>query len=261
MTSRSIEIRTLRIPAEAVKQLSHENRFAYYLLGHIFNELMALQKVVAFALPKHDDHRPARFRAELAQSLFLFRLASGKIWEASNAIRSKEVAQLLLGLGLPQLEDGTARLKAVNKAVNDAAWLAPLRNGMSFHFPTYKDWQRFVTPEDGWEDDLVFLGTTSGNTFYDGSANVAHHWMLDLYGLPDPMDAIDPLIDEMIGLLRLMNNFLEDALGAFVSDVLLSSNAQKSDTAKVISPEFEHVSIPFWTWMPDRKGAERDVPG
>ncbi len=254
MTSRSIQVNELRIPLDAVKRLSNESRFSYYLLGHIFNELMALQKIVSFALPKHDDHRPARFRAELAQSLFLFRLASGKIWEASNAIRqTRELALTLRELVLPKMEDGPGRLKALNAAVNAASWLSPMRNGMGFHFPKYQDWETHVTPKENWEDDSVFLGAKSGNTFYDASATIAHDWMFSLYGLPDPKDAIDPLVVEMIDLLRVMNSFLEDALGTFIAEVILEGKGQDLPAVKVIAPEFERVSLPFWTWMPDRK--------
>jgi hypothetical protein len=38
----------LSVPLTAIKKLSDEQRFAYYLLGHIFNELMCLQKLVGF---------------------------------------------------------------------------------------------------------------------------------------------------------------------------------------------------------------------
>ncbi|MEO8279752.1 MAG: hypothetical protein ABI564_08680 [Ideonella sp.] len=78
MTNRTVEMYALSVPLTAIKKLSDEQRFAYYLLGHIFNELMCLQKLVGFALPKHDDRRPARLRPELGQAMFLFRLASGK---------------------------------------------------------------------------------------------------------------------------------------------------------------------------------------
>jgi len=77
--------------------------------------------------------------------------------------------------------------------------------------------------------------------------------MFSLYGLPDPKDAIDPLVGEMIDLLRVMNSFLKDALGTFVAEVILEGNGQDLPAVKVIAPEFERVSIPFWTWMPDRK--------
>ncbi len=50
MQNRSVEMYALGVPLDAIKKLSNEQRFAYYLLGHIFNELMCLQKLVAFAL-------------------------------------------------------------------------------------------------------------------------------------------------------------------------------------------------------------------
>lgn len=60
MQNRSVGMYALNVPLDFIKKLSDEQRFVYYLLGHIFNELMCLQKLVSFALPKHDDRRPAR---------------------------------------------------------------------------------------------------------------------------------------------------------------------------------------------------------
>src|SRR4051812_649870 len=96
----------VRIPLGVIKKLSDEDRFSYYLLGHMFNELMSLQKIVGFALPKHDDQRPARVRPEHAQAMLLFRLASGKIWETVLAINSKTLATTLRSLILPKMGDG-----------------------------------------------------------------------------------------------------------------------------------------------------------
>jgi hypothetical protein len=78
MASRAVDMYEIRIPIAAVKKLSNEDRFSYYLRGHMFNEIISLQKIVGFALPKHDDRRPARVRPEQAQAILLFRLASGK---------------------------------------------------------------------------------------------------------------------------------------------------------------------------------------
>ncbi len=175
MTSRSVEMYALTVPLDAIKRLTHERRFAYYLLGHTFNELMCLQKLIAFSLPKHDDHRPARLRPELGQAMFLFRLASGKV------------------------------------------------------------------------DDVVFLGKKSGNTYYDSADAVAQAWMFEQYGAQDLRAAIDLLIEEMISLLRLMNSFLEDALGAFIAEVIMDRPSSPQLVGKVLAPEFERVAIPFWT--------------
>ena len=251
--SRSVEMFTLTVPLGAIKKLSDEQRFAYYLLGHVFNELMCLQKLVGFSLPKHDDNRPARLRPELGQAMFLFRLASGKIWEASESIRkTKELARTLREDVLPHMPDGSARLKALNKAINGAAWLSPLRNSMGFHFPTFERWSTHVVPDESWVDDIVFFGDKSGNTYYDAADTVAQAWMFEQYGAVDLKSAVDLLVGEMIELLRLMNSFLEDVLGTFIAEVILDGSVTRQAAGKVLAPEFNSVAIPFWTAMPAR---------
>lgn len=57
----------------------------------------------------------------------------------------------------------------------------------------------------------------------------------------------------MIELLATMNTFLEDALGTLIGEVLLDGAGGKQSVGKVSSPDFERVSIPFWTAMKPRK--------
>lgn len=250
MTNRSVDMYEIRIPLNAVKQLSHEDRFSYYLLGHIFNELMSLQKIVGFALPKHNDTRPARVRPEHAQAMFLFRLASGKMWEAIETIRkNKQLSSTLRNLVLPKMPGGSDRLKALNASINAAPWLSPLRNGMGFHFPTFERWESHVVPDASWEDDYVFLGEQSGNTFYDASDAVAQGWMFSQYGHQNVREAVEPLISQMIALLGEMNTFLEEAIGTFIGEVLMDGKLKRRHLGKVIGPQHDKVVVPFWTAM------------
>ncbi|WP_143541736.1 hypothetical protein [Rhodoferax fermentans] len=254
MASRSVDMYELRVPLDAVKRLSDENRFSYYLLGHIFNELMSLQKIVSFALPKHEDSRPARFRPENGQAMFMFRLASGKIREASKAIRmNKQLASTLHNLILPRMVDGQNRLVKLNAAIDAASWLIPLRNGMVFHFPSFEDWEPHVKPDDSWVDDYVFLGEQSGNTFYDGADSVAQEWMFSQLGHPNLREAVDLLIGQLVELLTEMNTFLEDVLGTFIAEVMLDGKGMQKHVGKVLCTQFDQVSIPFWTVMKSRK--------
>jgi hypothetical protein len=255
--TRSVQMHTLTVPLSAIEKLSDKQRFAYYLLGHISNELICMQKLVGFALPKHNDRRPARLNPELGQAMFLFRLASGKVWEAGETIRkSKELASVLRADVLPHLPQGTQRLKEVNLAINNAKWLSPLRNGMGFHYPTFERWSKLVAPDESWMDDVVYLGTQSGNTYHDAADTIAQAWMFGQYEGGDPRRAVDPLIGEMISLLGLFNTFLEDALGVFVSHVILAGGgAEPKPAGKVLAPDFESVAVPFWTAMPPRRSS------
>jgi hypothetical protein len=120
---------------------------------------------------------------------------------------------------------------------------------MSFHFPNFDKWKNYINPDDSWVDDHVFLGRQSGNTFYDAADSVAQHWMFDQYGLPNVRDAVDPLISQMIDLLREMNTFLEDVLGILIAEVILDGGGEKKYVGRVLGPQHDLVSIPFWTAM------------
>jgi len=212
---------------------------------------MSLQKIVSFALPKHEDTRPSRVKPEQAQAMLIFRLASAKIWEASQAIRqNKHLAMTLRNVVLPKMPDGPMRLKALNKSINDAPWLSPLRHGMGFHFPKFEDWRSHIVPDESWVDDYVYLGEKSGNTFYEAADSIGQSWMFSQYGALNLREAVHPLISQMIQLLVEMNTFLEDVLATLIGQIMLEGQGQRRHVGKVLSPQYERVTIPFWISMP-----------
>jgi hypothetical protein len=250
---RAVEMFAIEIPLETVRRMSNEERYSYYLLGHMFNELMFLQKLAGFSLNGHNDERTARKNPEMAQALTVFRIATSKIWEAQIALNSKEVSQTLRSKVFPKLENGSVRLKNLNKAISDASWLNPVRNGLGFHFPRYTDWADYVQPNENWVDDVVIIGRHSGNTHYESSEAVAQHWFFDQFGSANTRDAVEPMIDEMIKLMGMMNSFLEDSISTIIAEELLTPSARPKQLGKVLSPRFDEFNIPFWTFMPDAK--------
>jgi hypothetical protein len=221
-------------------------------MGHIFNELIVLQKMVGFSLPKHDDHRRERRSAEIAQAFFLFRMAGSKIYEAQTSINSKEIQSSLNSLVYAKAPQIRELLKQVNKAVSGAAWLTRLRNGMGFHYPSFADWKKYTTPTPDWIDDYVYMSSESGNTFFDASASVAMHWMFDEYRDVPASDSIEPLIEEMVTLIRLMVDFTNAAMAEIVSTVL--QEAGVVPVGKVLAPANNSVGLPFWIHLKDKRG-------
>jgi hypothetical protein len=247
MTTRSIDVQEVRVPLDNIRKLSPEVRYSYYLLGHMFNEMMTLQKLVGFFVPQLDDKRPLRREPEISQFLVISRIASAKVWEAMLSINQKEVASSLRSVVLPKIKQGNDKLKALNQAIRVASWLAPVRNGIGFHFPEFRKWEAFTTPDEAWVDDVVFVGKMSGNTFYGGSAAIATHWTLEQLGEPDRSKAVNSLISQAVELTVMMTNFLEEVMYAFVTEVLMVTTGR--DVGKVIAPTYESVRIPFWTVM------------
>ncbi len=247
MTARSLEILEVRIPLDSIQALSPRQRYSYYLLGHIYNEMMALQKIVGFALPKHDDVRPARRNAEIAQALFLFRMAASKIYEAQAAINRREVQDTLGELVFAHKPELRESLRSLNKAVGSAEWLSRMRNGMGFHYPKFSDWEPYTTPDANWVDDVIYTGEQSGNTFFDSSATVAMQWMFAEYRGYEAAESVDLLISEIIQLIKQINAFSNLMSAEIVVRMLPEGGSTLK--AKVVAPEHDKVSLPYWTYL------------
>lgn len=245
MSSKSLKLLELKIPLESVSSLTANQRYAYYLLGQIYNEMMVLQKIIGFALPKHDDIRPARRNAEIAQVFFLFRMAASKIYEAKRAINRKEVYSSLDELAFPSSPNLRDSLRSLNKAVSGADWLSRMRNGMGFHYPSFQDWEEYTTPSETWVDDVVYFGEQSGNTFFDSSASVTMHWMFDKYRDFKPTESVDLLVSEIINLIKQINEFTSSTTAAIINR--LTPDEQIKLVGNVIAPRHDEVTLPYWT--------------
>lgn len=207
--------------------------------------MIVLQKIIGFALPKHDDLRPARRNAEIAQVYFLFRMAASKIYEAKSAINRAEIHKTINELVFPIAPHLHGSLKALNKAVSAAQWLSRMRNGMGFHYPSLADWETYTTPNDTWVDDLVYFGKQSGNTFFDASASVTMHWMFDKYREFEPNESVDPLVTELIDLIKQINEFTNDTASVIISTLVPKGKIEL--VGKTIAPMHDEVSLPYWT--------------
>jgi hypothetical protein len=247
MTYKSLKIFELRIPLERISALTPHQRYAYYLLGQIYNEMMALQKIIGFAVPKHDDIRPARRNAEIAQVFFLFRMAASKIYEAKSAINRKEVYSTLNEVVFPHSPELRDSLRALNKAVSSADWLSRMRNGMGFHYPAFADWETYTTPNSAWVDDMVYFGEQSGNTFFDASASITMHWMFDKYRNLNPTESVDLLVNEMIDLIKQINEFANLTTAIIING--LTPEGEIKLAGQAIAPKHNQVTLPYWTYL------------
>lgn len=251
MSNKSVKIWQLKIPLKRIAAFTSHQRYAYYMLGHIFNEMMTLQKIVGFAIPKHDDVRPARRNAEVAQLFFLFRLTASKIYEVRKIINSSEFANGLNELVFTEEPHLRQDLKALNRAISGAVWLGRMRNGMGFHYPGFREWEVHTTPDSNWVDDSIYFGEESGNVFYDASASVAMHWMFDEYRDVSPPEAVGQLADELIQLIKEVNRFTENALKPII--MKLTAGCEVESQGTLLAPKHDKVGLPYWTFLAEAK--------
>jgi len=249
----SVDVEKLKIPLHDLKNISDPDRYSYYLLGHMFNELMCLQKLIYFTMPRHGDIRDIRRGPEMAQAVFLFRIALSKISEARKELgENKALKSTFKNLILPKWPEGVKRQADLNAALDAATWLSKLRNKVGFHFPNFNQLEPYVQPTDEWTDDYIYMSSESGNVFYDAANVVVLHWMFSLYGSEKVADAIEPMVIEMIHLIKLMTSYLEDAVGVLISESILADHNARVPGGAVIAPKFSDVQVPFWTHLPRR---------
>lgn len=248
----SIDVLEVRIPIEKIRTMSPEQRYTYYLFGFICNELTALRKLTVFALHQAQggDTRPVRANAEMSQVLMLFRIACAKVWEAHQKMHSKAISHVMRTDVYPEWPEGPELMKQLNKAVADADWLTHIRNTLAFHYPSLSEWEPQTTPDHRWVDDLLYLGTESGNAFYDAAEHVVKHHMFK--GHTESAEQVVQTVDEMINLLTLMTDFVEHAVGRLMTAKLIKT-LPKGPRHRLSAPSFVQTRLPFWTVMPKKK--------
>ena len=247
--ARSITVREIRIPVDKIGALSPEQRYTYYLLGFIYNELVALRKMASFALlaARSEDQRPVRKNADMSQVLMLFRFSCAKSWEALVKLHSKEANGILRSDVYVHWPEGLEAMKRVNQAAAAANWLSSLRNELAFHYPSMKQWEPSITPKESWTDDVMYIGKQTGNVFHEAADSVAN---VHLFGERMQKEGrVIQMVDEMIDLLGLIVEFVEHALGVFVGEVIFDGVLPTGPEHKLSVREYIDVRLPFWTSM------------
>jgi hypothetical protein len=75
-----------KLSKEGLQQLSPEERRLFLSLGHIANEIKALQKLLVWSSNFSTDHEPI-VHGRISFSLMLLKILAGKLNEAHEAIR------------------------------------------------------------------------------------------------------------------------------------------------------------------------------
>lgn len=256
MTGKSVEVKEVRIPVDEIRKLSPEQRYAYYLLGLIHNEALALRKLITYCRPAKGDSRPFRRSPELSQALLLFRIACGKLYEARLQLNSRIVRNVLVNDVFPAWNEGEGKLRALNKLAASANWLSGLRNKVGFHYPKFEDWLAVTTPDDTWVDDIVYVGEEAGNQFFDGPEALVRNQMFMAVEGESMADQVDTWIRQAVDLLVALSDFSEYAVGYFAIHRLLGGETPEGKTlGKVTAPRLDEVTVPFWTRPASKKRA------
>lgn len=261
MTSK-FKIKRIKVPYAALCQLTAEERYALFMLGHVFNEIMALNKMVVMAQFKKKKNRPNAIKAGgCFNGLFFLRLLAGKLYEASLVLRNKDITTFLKGHCFPHLKfDGVATLKAFNQKTTKCKWLSAARNGHSMHYPSLEHaslaLEGLNKGKAGFE---FFVGDRHGETLYwssDVMAGVGFAFEVDRdnYGT-----GIDQIFTDLNEISRLLFDLTAESINAFVlhhwrSKKKYADAVKVRDVSAFEMPDVSDFELPYFIAIENKVG-------
>jgi hypothetical protein len=210
------EVQRLDLSATALRALSPHQRYVFALVGHVFNELLLLQKWVHISRRPPGDPGPQE-DAAVGITMFLIRLLSSKVYEAlhEDALTKQSVADVLR-------TDYFGRVEGLNEKWGDVLsqhekleWLGWIRNKGGFHYMSSGQWTPHLADSicDG---AYIYTGKRHGDTYF--------HWAEMTAALPamrhvngdDPFKGLEQMLDELGQLLSGVTDCLARGLQAFL---------------------------------------------
>jgi hypothetical protein len=244
MSHSTVELHRLNLSAAKLEALPPEELYVFALAGHIFNELMMLQKMVLAGAPPLESH-PFVQDAGVARAIFSLRLLVGKTHEAMKSLSKQSVISVLKARFFNRVDGLTEKWDAARTSHDTMPWLVKVRNQRAFHYMNQEQWLPHITPElTG--GAYIILGTTYGNTLFQWQEVAAGLPMLKLVNEADPLEGgIGEMLDAMGDLLRDLTACLAEALQAYMFEVLTDEGALE-DAQHLPAGLLSEVSVPYF---------------
>jgi hypothetical protein len=238
------EVRRLELSADRLRALTQRQRYVFALTGHIFNELMLLQKWIHVSRRPPGDDGPQE-DAAVGISMFLLRVLAAKVYEAlhPDALGKQSVSEVLRADYFDKVDGLTAKWDATLDRYKNLEWMGRVRNKGAFHYMNEAQWAPHL--DDAFcEGGYVYCGKRYSDTFF--------HWAEMSASLPsfrelnsdDPFAGLSQMIEELGSVLVDLTDCLARGLQAFMktSDV----GGKLSDPIRFNAPAFEPPALHYF---------------
>lgn len=228
------------LDAAKLRALSKDQRYVFALLGHVFNELMLLQKLATITrpLPSAEWHEKDAAAGTMMQ---VQKMLMGKVHEAMELLRKVSIAEVLKRDYFPLLPGLEEHWTETVRHHDSMTWLRTVRNSAAFHYMTSGQWSPHLTDEMC-DDAHIIVGGSYGGTFYHWHEAVANYPILRLTNEKDPFAGLAHMVDEMISLTGELTDFLAHAVQRYIFVNLLGDPATTT-TVTFDAPDIERHSM------------------
>ncbi len=238
------EVQRLELSADALRKLDANQRYVFALVGHIFNELMLLQKWVHVSRKPPGDAGPAE-DAAVGVTMFLIRLLSAKVYEAlhDDALTKKSVDDVLRADYFGKVDGLNDKWTAVLAQYQKLEWLGWIRNKGGFHYMNANQWAPGL--DDGMcEGAYSYVGKRYGDTYFHWAEMTAALPALKHVNASDPFAGLDQMVRELGDLLSNLTDCLARGIQAFLHSSGVGSTLSKP--FQFDAPPFEPLALHYF---------------
>lgn len=236
------EVRRVEFSADALRALDPTHRYVFALVGHIFNELMLLQKWVHISRKPPGDPGPTE-DAAVGVTMLLIRLLSSKVYEALDALKKKSVDDVLRADYFRRVNDLDQKWTAVLDQHENLEWLAWIRNKGGFHYMNANQWATGL--DDGMcEGAYCYVGKRYSDTYFHWAEMTAVLPPLRHINCEEPFAALERMLSDLGKLLEDLTDCLARGIQAFLKSSGIGG--APSDPIPFDAPPLKPVALHYF---------------
>lgn len=236
------ELNRLELSGDGLRKLTPQGRYVFALTGHIFNELMLLQKWLHVGRMEPGNPGPQQ-DAAVAISMFLLRMLAAKTHEALDVLNKKSVSDVLRADYFAKDNGLTAKWDATLDAYSNLQWLARVRNRGAFHYLNCAQWTPVLNDElcDG---AYMYVGKRYADVYFHWSEMAASLPAMLEVNASQPFEGLDQMLSELGELLGQITDCLARGVQAFIASADLV--ASLGDAVRFDAPAFEPTALHYF---------------
>jgi len=238
------EVQRLELSADALRALDPHRRYVFALVGHIFNELILLQKWIHVSR-RPPGHPGPQEDAAVGVTMFLVRLLSAKVYEAlhGDALRKENIAAVLRTDYFSNVDGLNDRWQSVLAQYEKLEWLGWIRNKGGFHYMNENQWAPSLV-DSMCEGAYIYTGKRFGDTYFHWAEMTAALPAMSHVNADDPFKGLEQMLHELGELLGDLVDCLARGLQAFLKTS--GVGAKLDEPVRFDAPTFEPLALHYF---------------
>lgn len=207
-----MKVYEIKLTKKQLLSLPEKERPLFFQLGHVFNEISFLNKLLLMVSSTEVGGLERKGMA--MQSMIVARIFIGKVFEAWLMLE-KELLKTKLMLDLDQHlpDEAKQALQHLKRYFGRSNLLATIRNKFSFHYLSEHIDDVMNAVEDEKEFKLV-LGDSYANTMHDFAEEIVSFAMLQKTDKESAQEAMDNIIGDLVKISGKLLTFIGHASAA-----------------------------------------------